>query len=91
MTAFTRITDALRNIGSNVIENGDSSKAKAQCPAHDDNHESLSVGERKDRKGVVVYCHAGCQTTEIVAALNLTMSDLFDEPKMRDAFNPTRD
>jgi putative DNA primase/helicase len=27
---------------------------------------------------VLVYCHAGCQTIDVLAALNLTMRDLFD-------------
>jgi 5S rRNA maturation endonuclease (ribonuclease M5) len=89
MTAFIRITDALRDHGSTVTETGDS-KAKAQCPAHVDAKASLSVGPRRDGKGVVIHCHAGCEPPDVMAALGLTMADLFDEPKMRDAWNPTR-
>ena len=85
-TAFDRLIDALRDHGSTVKETGQD-KATAQCPAHDDSRASLSVGPRRDDKGTVVYCHAGCQTDDIVAALGLPMSDLFDDPQMRAAYN----
>lgn len=85
MTAFDRLIDALRDAGRNVIPSGD--KATAQCPAHDDNHASLSISRRRDGKGVVVHCHADCQTADIVAALGWSMRDLFDEPRMRAAYN----
>jgi len=49
-----------------------------QCPAHDDGSPSLSV--TNGAKGVIMNCHAGCATEDIVAALGLTMPDLFDEP-----------
>jgi len=49
-----------------------------QCPAHEDRNPSLSVSY-KDKK-VLVYCHAGCKTEEVLAALGLTTRDLFDEP-----------
>ncbi len=84
-TAFDRLIDALRDHGGTVTVNGD--KAAAQCPSHDDGRASLSVGPRRDGKGAVVYCHAGCETDDIVAALGLPMSDLFDDPRMRAAYN----
>jgi hypothetical protein len=86
MTAFTVITDALRDHGSDVKEVGND-KAKAQCPAHDDNRASLSVGPRRDGKGVVITCHAGCDIADIVAALGLSVSDLFDDAGMREAYS----
>lgn len=48
----------------------------ALCPAHDDRNPSLSVGEGADRR-VLLHCHRGCDSEAIVAALGLTMSDLF--------------
>lgn len=84
-TAFDRLIDTLRGAGSAVTVNGD--KATAQCPSHDDGRASLSVGPRRDHKGVVLFCHAGCQTNDIVAALGLPMTDLFDDPRMRAAYN----
>lgn len=46
------------------------------CPAHDDGTPSLSVTDGDG--SVLVHCHAGCATEEVVAALGLTMGDLFD-------------
>jgi 5S rRNA maturation endonuclease (ribonuclease M5) len=48
------------------------------CPAHDDHRPSLSVAEGDDGR-VLLKCHAGCVPEDIVAALGLSMSDLFDE------------
>lgn len=47
------------------------------CPAHDDASPSLSVGQGRDGR-VLVHCHAGCSTSDIAAALDLTMADLFN-------------
>lgn len=51
----------------------------ARCPAHDDAHASLSVGAGDDGR-VLLYCHAGCEVANVVAALDLTMADLFPDP-----------
>ena len=50
----------------------------APCPAHDDRHPSLSVAEG-DAGRVLLKCHAGCRTGDVVAALGLTMADLMPE------------
>lgn len=47
-----------------------------RCPAHDDHKPSLSVAEGDDGR-VLLTCHAGCRPEDIVAALGLTMADLF--------------
>jgi len=49
---------------------------KACCPAHDDTNPSLSI-TYADAKGVGLKCHKGCSLEQIVAALGLTLSDLF--------------
>jgi hypothetical protein len=84
--AFERIAEALRDQGCGEIKG-----KKARCPAHDDHKPSLWVGERRDGQGAVIKCFAGCDTTEVVAALGLTMADLFDQPRLRDPWNQTRD
>ena len=48
----------------------------ARCPAHDDGTASLSLKEGSDRR-VLMHCHAGCAVPIIVAALGLTMNDLY--------------
>ena len=54
----------------------------ACCPAHEDKDPSLSIREGDERK-VLLNCFAGCHIDDVVAALDLTMADLFaeaDEP-----------
>lgn len=48
----------------------------ARCPSHDDRSNSLSIHEGDDGR-VLLRCHAGCETSAIVAAMRLTMADLF--------------
>src|SRR4051794_35825917 len=73
MTAAERITDALRDHGSTV--NG----RTAQCPGHDDGRASLSVTPIDGK--VLLHCHAGCETEDVLRALGLTMADLYDDRK----------
>lgn len=51
----------------------------ARCPAHDDRHESLSVGMGRDGR-VLLKCHAGCDAKDIVAELGIAWTDLFPDP-----------
>jgi Protein of unknown function (DUF3987) len=48
----------------------------AHCPAHDDRKASLSIAEGDDGN-VLVNCHAGCDTPAVLAAVGLTLADLF--------------
>lgn len=48
----------------------------ARCPCHDDSTPSLSVTARNGK--VLLHCHAGCSVERIVAALGLSMTDLFE-------------
>lgn len=48
----------------------------ARCPAHEDSSPSLTVSEGRGGKAIL-HCHAGCPAEAIVAAVGLTMSDLF--------------
>jgi hypothetical protein len=57
-----------------AIERGGQWSAK--CPAHDDAHASLSIGEGSDGT-ILIRCHAGCTAKAIVAAMGLTLRDLF--------------
>ncbi len=47
----------------------------ARCPGHDDRDASLSVKEGEE--GVLLKCHAGCETSDVVSAMDLQMKDLF--------------
>jgi len=48
----------------------------AQCPSHDDRRASLSIGEGDDGTALV-KCHAGCDTSAVLAAIGLQLPDLF--------------
>lgn len=74
--AFERFRDALTNAGKNPRESG--SEWTAQCPAHEDN--SPSLGFRWTVGSFLLCCHAGCTNDDVLAALNLTKRDLYDEP-----------
>ena len=76
-TAYDRLISALESQGCSVRTNG-YGKAQAQCPAHDDHNPSLSITATGGR--TLVHCHAGCDTEDVLAAANLTMADLYDEP-----------
>src|SRR5262245_29951525 len=47
---------------------------RAKCPAHDDRNPSLTI--REGRTGILVKCHAGCDTASVLAAVGLTFADL---------------
>ena len=48
----------------------------ARCPAHRDQHPSLSISEGEDGR-ILLHCWAGCSTSAILAALGLRWVDLF--------------
>jgi hypothetical protein len=78
-TAYARVIRALREHGKRIDEGWRRDQVTAQCPAHDDNNPSLGVSDRGDR--ALIVCRSnGCDNRDIVAALDLTMADLFNEP-----------
>lgn len=50
----------------------------ACCPSHDDRGPSLSIKSVDDR--LLVHCFAGCSASDVMAAVGLTLGDLFDKP-----------
>jgi hypothetical protein len=77
-TALDRITSVLLDHGQTVRRRGPT-RADATCPSHEDRSPSLSLRQDADR--VLVHCHAGCDTAEILDALRLQLADLYDEPR----------
>jgi len=47
----------------------------ACCPAHEDRSASLSI--RQDDEKTLIHCFAGCSVHEILAAVEMEISDLF--------------
>lgn len=58
-----------------VRSNGNG-KYMACCPAHDDRSPSLSIKET-DTGRVLVHCFAGCLAADVMAAVGLTLADLY--------------
>jgi hypothetical protein len=69
------ITDFLSRLDE--VRTRGTGKHLARCPSHSDKNPSLSIGEVGTR--ILVKCWAGCETPQIVAALGLTMADLFTD------------
>lgn len=66
---------------------GSGKQYTARCPAHDDHNASLSIGQGDDGK-ILLHCHAGCDVENILAALGLKKSDLFNKPDAVQDFAP---
>jgi hypothetical protein len=47
----------------------------ASCPFHDDSIASLRISEGEDGR-VLVHCHAGCPTDEVLALVGMSLKDL---------------
>lgn len=50
----------------------------ACCPAHEDRSPSLSIRQADAR--VLVHCFGGCETGDVLAAIGLSLADLFEKP-----------
>ena len=47
---------------------------QVECPCHHDKMQSLTITDKGDK--IVMKCHAGCDTEDIIAAVGLTFKDL---------------
>lgn len=63
------------------VTKSDRDKAQCICPAHRDEEASLTIS--KGKKGTVVHCHAGCETADVLGAVGLKMSDLFEDDQIQ--------
>ena len=72
-----RLTDVVARFAG-AKQSGDVWALK--CPAHDDRVASVSMSEGDDGR-VLVHCHAGCSTADILASVGLTVADLFAAPR----------
>ncbi len=71
------LDDIVRRLADHRIKPAGDGRWMAQCPAHADNTPSLSVGRGTGGKALV-FCHGGCPTEAILAALGMELGDLFD-------------
>lgn len=49
----------------------------ARCPSHQDTHPSLSIRELGDGR-VLIHDFGGCPASDVVAAVGLSLADLFE-------------
>jgi hypothetical protein len=84
-SSFRRVADALAADGR--IDTAKPEQLYARCPSHDDGNASLSVTWRVDARSgggrTYARCHAGCDTRDVLAAIGLSLSDLYDTPPTR--------
>jgi len=71
--AYNRVLKLLHGVKPQGV-----GRAEALCPAHEDTKPSLSISGKNGK--VLLKCHAGCHTEDVLAAIGLTMADLFDSP-----------
>ena len=69
------LTDILQRLDG---VHGSGTQYVARCPVHGDSKPSLSIGQGQDGR-ILLKCHAGCDTADILDALGLKASDLFAE------------
>ena len=70
------ITDFLQKLDK--VKSTGSGRWECVCPAHDDVKPSMCVSTGNDGK-ILIKCQAGCTVEDIVARMNLKMTDLFPE------------
>jgi hypothetical protein len=61
--------DAVRKSGKGYI---------AKCCSHQDKNPSLSLMVLSDGR-ILIHCHAGCSTYDVLSAIGLEMGDLFPD------------
>ncbi|MGI8751520.1 MAG: hypothetical protein ACR2MN_04275 [Acidimicrobiales bacterium] len=80
MTATFSGATAIDRVIERLLAKGSEGKGGSwRCPAHEDSTPSLSVSRNKTGNGVVLHCHAGCPTDQVMDALDMTPKDLYDE------------
>lgn len=70
--AFARLVRGARRSSAGYV---------GRCPAHEDEHESLTFADGK--RGLVLTCHAGCDRAAIVTTLGLRLAALFSNTAAR--------
>lgn len=72
-TPLTRLLDRLHGVEKS------GTGWRARCPSHgSERNRSLSLAESDDGR-VLVHCFAGCEVTDILAAVGLRLSHLYPE------------
>ena len=78
MTAIDRLRDAWHAAGLNWTDTSGTT-ASAQAPGHSPADKSVSITQINGQ--ALMHCHAGEDTSTVLAEVGLTTADLFDSPK----------
>ena len=84
--AYLRIVAALEARGT--VKGAGQGRVVAQCPAHDDDNPSLSV--RSAEGAALIFCHRGCNYRDVMAAMEMTPADLYDEKRAEYVYDSGR-
>lgn len=63
----------------------------AICPCHNDKKASLSISYDSRNDKTLIYCHAGCDTSEILSRVGLKMRDLYGDGSKKKSDREGRD
>lgn len=56
---------------------GGPTQYSAQCPCHKGSRQNLRIRLGDDGRKIILHCHRGCETRDVVEAMGLQMRDLF--------------
>lgn len=56
---------------------------RACCPSHGSTGRTLSLLFNSDGR-ILIHCHAGCEASEVLESIGLSLSDLYPEGAIRD-------
>lgn len=79
MSPAEKIVAAVRERTGSEPKREGKGQTLMRCPAHEDGTASLSVATG-DNGAALVHCHAGCSIGDVLAAIGLSKSDMFDGP-----------
>ena len=65
-----------------------SNSYQVKCPCHNDRVASLTITEENDK--ILMKCHAGCDTRDILNAIGLKMADLYNNDEYKAYINTTK-
>lgn len=65
-----------------------SNSYQVKCPCHNDRVASLTITEENDK--ILMKCHAGCDTRDILNAIGLKMADLYNNDEYKAYINSTK-
>lgn len=82
MSAAAKLLDRLERVKQTGV-----GRWLARCPAHQDRSPSLSIRQLDDGR-VLLHDFAGCSTADVLVAVGLTLSDLFQKPLVHSLARP---